>query len=70
MPTVSETLRRSLDKCGMTPAEVSRTSGVAESVLSRFAAGAQLRSDNLDALCNVLGLELVEKRKNPKRKGR
>lgn len=63
-------LRRSLENSGKTPAELSRASGIAESVLSRFAAGAQLRSDNLDALCDVLGLELVKKRKSAKRKGR
>jgi transcriptional regulator with XRE-family HTH domain len=59
---VSEQLRRAIQTCGLTRAELSRLSGVPESGLSRFAAGeGELRTGNVDRLCKALGLTLTAK---------
>ncbi len=68
MATVSETLRAALEKCGESRYAVSKATGIAESVLSRFVHGQPLRGANLDILADYLGLELRPKAR--KRKGR
>jgi transcriptional regulator with XRE-family HTH domain len=66
MTTVSETLRRAIERSGQSRYAISRATGVPESVLSRFASGDRgLTTPTVDKLCKYLGLELV-----PKRKGR
>lgn len=69
MATVSETLRRTLERCGQTRYAVSKGTGIAESVLSRFARGQPLRGDNVDKLADYLGLVLTTK-PGKARKGR
>jgi transcriptional regulator with XRE-family HTH domain len=67
---VSEQLRRAVKGCGMTQRELSRASGVVESQLSRFLAGGELRTRNVDRLCRVLGLVLKSNKPGAKaRKG-
>lgn len=61
MATVSETLRRELERCGQTRYAVSKATGIPESVLSRFIHGQPLRGANLDKLADYLGLVLVTK---------
>jgi hypothetical protein len=58
MATVSETLRAALERCGQTRYAVSKATGIPQSVLSRFANGQPLRSENLDVLAGYLGLVL------------
>ena len=69
MATVSETLRRELERCGQTRYAVSKTTGIPESVLSRFVRGQPLRGTNFDKLAAHLGLVLVRKT-GKARKGR
>jgi hypothetical protein len=57
--TVTDTLRRALNDCGASRAEVSRATGIVESSLSRFARGATLRGPHLDTLAEHLGLALL-----------
>jgi hypothetical protein len=57
--TVTDTLRRALNECGASRAEVSRATGIGESVLSRFVGGATLTGANLDTLAEHLGLALL-----------
>ena len=64
---VTEQLREAVIGAGMTRYRLSQLSGVAEPVLCKFVAGAGLRSDSIDALCEALGLELTAK---PKTKGK
>lgn len=66
---MSEQLRAAIKASGLTQAELSREARVPESVVSRFLAGAQLRSDNLDSICKVLGARLTTTTPR-KRKGR
>lgn len=67
MATVTETLRKALERCGETRYRVSQETGIPESTLSRFVAGGRpLRGENIDKLCGYLGLEL--RHKSPKRK--
>lgn len=62
MATVTETLRRELERCGQTRYAVSMATGIPQSVLSRFvASGRGLRSANIDRLCAHLGLVLTAK---------
>ncbi|MEZ6243369.1 MAG: helix-turn-helix transcriptional regulator [Phycisphaerales bacterium] len=69
MATVSETLRRELERCGQTRYAVSKATGIPESVLSRFFHGQPLRGANLDKLADYLGLVLTRK-PSKARKGR
>jgi hypothetical protein len=59
--TVSEQLRDALARCEATHYAISRATGIPQSVLSRFAGGAGLRSENLDRLAEYLGLVLTPK---------
>jgi hypothetical protein len=70
MKTVSEQLREAVQQCGMTRYAISKETGIAPSVLSRFvASGRGLRSENFDRLCAFLGMVLVNK-PGKARKGR
>ena len=70
MATVSEQLRKAVEKSGQTRYAIAKATGIPASVLSRFvASGAGLRSQNLDRLCAHLGLMLVPKT-TKNRKGR
>jgi hypothetical protein len=70
MATVTDELRRMVEGCGQTRYAISKATGVPASVLSRFvASGRGLRSENIDRLCDYLGLVLVRK-SDLKRKGR
>lgn len=71
MATVTEQLRRAVEKCGETRYAISKATGIPASVLSRFVAGGRgLRSENIDRLCEHLGLELAAKRGRRSRKGK
>jgi hypothetical protein len=69
MATVTETLRRELERCGQTRYAVSKATGLPESVLSRFVHGQPLRGANIDKLADYLGLALTAKA-GKTRKGR
>jgi hypothetical protein len=55
--TISNTIRAAIQAATSTRRELSRISGVPESGISRFMAGAEIRSNNLDALAEALGIE-------------
>ena len=59
--TPTQTLRKAVKTGGENRADISRETGIGESVLSRFVHGAGLRSDTSDRLCKHLGLELTKK---------
>lgn len=62
MATVTDQLRRTVERSGQTRYAISKATGIPASVLSRFVAeGRGLRSQNIDKLCAYLGLELVER---------
>jgi hypothetical protein len=62
MATVTDQLRRAVERCGQTRYAISKATGVPASVLSRFvASGRGLRSENIDRLCAYLGLVLTTK---------
>lgn len=62
MATVTDTLRRAVERCGQTRYAIAKATGIPQAVLSRFvAAGRGLRSENIDKLCDYLGLVLVVK---------
>lgn len=60
MESVSDHLRRALQECGEPMSEIAERTGINKSVLSRFvSSGRELRSANLDRLCEYLGLRLT-----------
>lgn len=66
MKAVSDQLREAIEKSGHSRYAITKETGVAASVLSRFvASGRGLRSHNIDAICAYLGLELRQVRKPP-----
>jgi hypothetical protein len=70
MATVTDTLRRVVERCGQTRYAISKATGIPQAVLSRFVAnGRGLRSENIDRLCSHLGLVLTTKQ-GKSRKGR
>jgi hypothetical protein len=66
-PTLHDQLRRHVLESGVKPIELARQLGVNRSVVSKFQAGGRLRSDVLENLVAVLGLELVQKATQAKR---
>lgn len=61
MASVTDTLRAALERCDKSRYAVSQETGITESVLSRFAAGATLRGENIDKLADYFGLVLTAK---------
>lgn len=62
MATVTEQLRRAVETCGQTRYVIGKAIGIPSSTLSRFvASGKGLRSENIDKLCDYLGLVLIDK---------
>ncbi len=58
MKTVSETLLEAIRSCGLSDQKLGIQAGVNRLIIGRFKRGGHLRSDTIDALCEVLGLEL------------
>jgi predicted transcriptional regulator len=56
----AQTLRDAIRDAGLTQYRLSRESGVAQSALSTFMAGKDLRVDTFQRLCHVVGLELSQ----------
>jgi transcriptional regulator with XRE-family HTH domain len=61
--TVSQQLREFIAICGMTRYQIAKLTGIEQSVLSRFMAGSSLRSDNVDKIAAILGLELTRRKR-------
>lgn len=56
--TVTETLRKAMERSGQSRYVISKATGIPQSGLSRFAAGHTMRGDSIDVLARYLGLEL------------
>lgn len=60
---VSETLRRAVERSGMSRYVIAKETGIAQSMLSRFVTGRRgLSLDAVDRLAAFLKLELVARR--------
>lgn len=60
---MSERLKRAIATSGYTRYRISKETGVAEAALSRFMSGQQgLTLTSTDALCDFLGLDLIQRR--------
>ena len=74
MPTkkpFNEQLRRAVMRSDMTRYGISKKTGIAQSVLSRFVhQGNGLSMDSIDKLCECLGLRLVTDEKPKRKKGK
>ncbi len=67
--TFTEQLQRAIAESGRTRYRIAQESGVSEAALSRFMSGKRgLSTLSIDALAEVLGLELVARTKKPKKK--
>ena len=67
---MTDQVRQAIDDSGLTRYRIAQDTGIDESTLAKFYHGHRGMSlDNLDRLCEHLGLRVVMDRK-PKRKGR
>lgn len=74
----SDQLRREVEKSELTRYAISKRTGIAQSILSRFMnQGAGLSMDSIDKLCDCLGLGIVtehegepKRKRTPKKKGK
>lgn len=58
--SVTNKLRRAIERSGQTRADISRATGIPQSTLSRFVVqGKALRGENIDIVCAHLGLTLA-----------
>lgn len=65
--TLADQLREYARKCSLRPAEICRQTGIKPSLMSQFLGGHKfLGVENMNALAEVLGLELTERRRNGK----
>jgi transcriptional regulator with XRE-family HTH domain len=67
----SDQLRRAVEQSDLTRYQISKRTGIAQSILSRFInQGAGLSMESTDRLCDCLRLRLVAEDQPRKRKGR
>jgi transcriptional regulator with XRE-family HTH domain len=63
---LTDVLRAAVEESGLTQYRIAKDTGIAPTSLMRFIRGqTSLRLDKADALAAYLGLELVDKRKEP-----
>ncbi|MCI0363315.1 MAG: helix-turn-helix domain-containing protein [Phycisphaerales bacterium] len=62
----SDQIRRAVDASGMSRYRVSKELGITESTTSRFMSGGWLGVENMDALADLLGLQVTVKMKPAK----
>ena len=66
---LSEQLRRAVQQADLTRYEISKRTGIAQSILSRFVnQGAGLSLDSIDKLCDYLGLGLASEKTREERR--
>ena len=59
-PTVSEQLKRAIDRSGLSRYRICEMSSIDQAAMSRFMAGTRaLTCESIDKLCTALDLELV-----------
>ena len=62
--TITEAVRRAIEESGLSRYAIAKASGVTQAALSRFVAGKRgLTTDTLDRLADVLGLEIVVRKR-------
>jgi hypothetical protein len=59
--TFSDEIRREIERCGASRYRIARASGVSQSMLSKFMAGAGLGFDALDRVSAAIGLHVTRK---------
>lgn len=68
-PTFSNQLRQAIAASGMTRYQIAKQSGISQSVLSLFSSGRRgLSLKSIDALVEVLNLELKSQKSSTKKK--
>ena len=64
---LSDQIRQAVDASGMSRYRVAKQLGISESTVSRFMSGkGGLSMDNLDALADLLGLDIKARKQPPK----
>ncbi|MCA9178015.1 MAG: helix-turn-helix transcriptional regulator [Planctomycetales bacterium] len=67
---ITDQIRQAIDDSGLTRYRIAQDTGIDESTLAKFCHGTRgLSLDNLDPLCEYLGLRIVAERK-PTKKGK
>ncbi|MCE9591914.1 MAG: hypothetical protein K8S99_15495 [Planctomycetes bacterium] len=60
---LSDQIRKAVDDCGMSRYRICMELGIAQSTFSRFMSGAWLGVENMDAVANLLGLQIVVRKR-------
>ena len=60
--TFSDQIRQAVDACGMSRYRICKELNIAQSTFSRFMAGGWLGKENMDALADLLGLEVTRRK--------
>jgi transcriptional regulator with XRE-family HTH domain len=63
---LSDQIRQAVDRCGLSRYRIAKELGVAESTMSRFMSGQGLSMENLDALADLIGLDIADPRRPKK----
>ncbi len=67
----SDQLRRAIKQSELSRYRISKRTGIAQSILSRYLSrGAGLSIDSIDKLCDCLGLRLMDEGREQSRKGK
>ena len=61
MPTVTEQLRKAIDRSTMSRYEICKLADLDQARMSKFMAGGKLTIDQVDRVCEVLKLKLTAK---------
>ena len=66
--TFSEQLRQAIENSGLTRYQISKETGIHQSILGRFVHGEMgLAMETIDRLCEFLGLSISQQRKQRKK---
>ena len=65
---LSEQIRQAVDASGLSRYRISKSLGIAESTMSRFMSGQGLTMEHLDALADLLELDIACKQRQQKGK--
>lgn len=63
MPTVTEQLRKAIEKSPLSRYAICKATGIDQSRMSKFMAGGKLTMEQCDSVCEVLKLKLSPKGK-------
>ena len=65
-PKLSDQIRAAVEASGLSRYRIAKQLGIAESTMSRFMAGSGMETEHLDALADLLDLNLAPRKRSRK----